>query len=347
MQKVTENGGRLITIVSYRIPLLLSVFLRRNYGLWLGLFVVLFSVISLAQVPSDPNIILIKNVRLIDRDGKTEDQTVNILIINKRLDIVTKDDISSVKADLLLDARNGVLLGHLDIGKPCSFLILDRDPREDFEILLDTKKHAKFALSEGEIVRNNLIPEVLQGPAPLEPPKKRGWFAYTPPPVALPVSYQDARKWNQFENDYFSSAFMGALAVDRQFGLSQDDQSKQQVGDLEDFEGGEIRGFRFGVFGAIKFEKPWIYMISGATNAFSKGFDSGEDDDYALFDWRLDIPLEWDMSLAVGKQKEPISMERNIGLIYLPWQERAAVSDAILPAVMSASFLVAAAWIGA
>ena len=36
-------------------------------------------------------------------------------------------------------------------------------------------------------------------------------------------------------------------------------------------------------------------------------------------------------TLSIGKQKEPISMERSTGLIYLPMQERSAVADAMLP----------------
>jgi phosphate-selective porin OprO/OprP len=46
----------------------------------------------------------------------------------------------------------------------------------------------------------------------------------------------------------------------------------------------------------------------------------------------LDIPLPADLMLSVGKQKEPISMERLAGLPFLPMQERSAVADAMLPA---------------
>ena len=38
-----------------------------------------------------PEMVLIRNVRLIDRDGKAEDVTVSILIKDKKLDVVTKD----------------------------------------------------------------------------------------------------------------------------------------------------------------------------------------------------------------------------------------------------------------
>jgi phosphate-selective porin OprO/OprP len=301
--------------------------IKRN-ALCVFLLMVLAS-FSAAQV-SAPETILICNVRLIDRDGKTEDQTVNILIKQKKLDIVTKDDIPVTEGILAVDAQNGVLLGTLNVGKPCSFLILDQDPRGDFEILLDTEAHVQFAVHNGMIVKNNLE-QVIDSTPEATAKKNQQWFAYTPPPVALPVSYQDSTKWNQWDSNWVSVGFTSALALDRQRWLSQDDASKQQVGDLRDEDGGEIRAFRFGFFGALKFEKPWIYTIAGATNSFSKGFEISDTDDVTFFDWRLDIPIDGDISLAVGKQKEPISMERLIGMVFLPWQERTAVADALLP----------------
>jgi hypothetical protein len=42
-----------------------------------------------AAEDSSTDMILINNVRLIDREGQTEDQTVNILIKEERLDIVS------------------------------------------------------------------------------------------------------------------------------------------------------------------------------------------------------------------------------------------------------------------
>ena len=74
--------------------------------------------------------ILIKNVTLIDKEGKAEDVIVNILIKNNKLDVVTKDDLAPNTADLALDAQQGVLLGHLNPGQQPSFLILDKDPRK-------------------------------------------------------------------------------------------------------------------------------------------------------------------------------------------------------------------------
>ena len=68
------------------------------------------------------------------------------------------------------------------------------------------------------------------------------------------------------------------------------------------------------------------------THAFDKGFDVETTDDFSFPDYRLDIPLPVGLTLSVGKQKEPISMERLTPLAFLPWQERSAAADALLPA---------------
>ena len=117
------------------------------------------------------------------------------------------------------------------------FVILDRDPREEFDVLLDTGEHVRFAVEDGVVVKNEL-PEAVSSP-PDATPKPRRWVAYTPPPIAVPIRYYDSRKWNKFNTKPISGLFTGALALDRQFWLSQDGDSETQVGDLSEFEGGE------------------------------------------------------------------------------------------------------------
>jgi len=303
----------------------------RMCGVSFGVLVLLMIAPCFADEDPKDEVILVKNARLIDREGKTKDQIVNILIKQKKLHIVTTDDIPAAEADLVVDAQNGVVMGTLYIGQPSSFLILDQDPREDFEILLDTDAHAQFAIHEGIIVRNNL--QLVTGVEPEEAAKKKPkWFAYTPPPVALPVAYQDSTKWNRWESKWISGVFLPALVLDRQRWLTQDNSSEQQVGDLRDFDGGEIRGFRFGAIGTLNFEKPWIYTVFFATNAFDKGYDTTETDDVDFYDWRLDIPLGGEVSLGVGKQKEPMSMERLMAGVFMQMQERSSAADALLPA---------------
>jgi phosphate-selective porin OprO/OprP len=299
----------------------------RRLGLIL-LLTVLFGGGSLQAQADGAASVLIRDVRLIDREGEVEDVVANILIKKGRLDLVTKDRIPSSEADLTLDAKEGILLGKLELGEPASFVVLDEDPRENVEILLDTATHIHFAVVKGEIVRNNLSP-VTETEEEIE---KRGWLAYTPPPIALPLSYQDKKRWNRFETKPVSGLFLAGVVLDRQRWLSQDAESEEQVGDLDEFNRGEIRGFRFGFVGTFNFKRPWVYTLFAATNAFDKGFETEKDDDFTLFDYRLDIPLFEHTTVSIGKQKEPISMERLMGGPYLPIFERSSVSDTLLPA---------------
>jgi len=277
--------------------------------------------------------IVIHNVTFVDPENAGKSTIANLVITNKVFDLVTQDDIAVSNTDIILDAQNGFILGSLESGKIANFMILDSDPHKNIEALLDTKTHVLLAIRDGVIIRNNLKKE--SNISALEKkkqqkPKRAGWLAYTPPPIVLPSNYKDA-DWIKFNNDYFSTVLIGALALDRQKWQHQNDDSFEQVGDLEAFNGGEIRALRFGIAGAIKFDKPWIYMVSGATHAFDKGFDTNTTDNVSFFDWRLDIPTFYNTTLSVGKQKEPISMERLIGMTFLPMQERTVVSDALLP----------------
>ena len=272
--------------------------------------------------------ILLKNVSLIDPAGAGGPLTVNILIEDGKLELVTQDAVSSQKIDSSYDIAGGVVLGTLSLGEPASFLILDGDPRENVELLLDTRTHARFAIHQGEVLKNTYAPASRKSE---DEGKQQGWLAYTPPPLAVPLNYQDKSRWNRYDGKYMSGLFSGAVVLDRQRWLDQDRNSMDQVGDLTPFEGGEIRALRFGAVGTFNFEQPWVWVIAGATHAFDKGFDQADSDDFTLFDLRLDIPLWQKTGFSIGKQKEPISMERLMPMTNLPMQERAAVSDALLP----------------
>ncbi len=275
-----------------------------------------------------PETVLIRNVTLVNQVGEAEDIVVNILLRNRKLDVVTQDKIAADTVELALDAQEGILLGKLDLGEAPNFLILSGDPRDDFKVLLDTATYARFAISDGVIVLNRLR-SILDS---VEQAKRSGWLAYTPPPLALPISYQDTTKWNRWDTRAISGLFVGAMLVDRQSWRTQDVNSETQVGDLSEFSGGEIRGLRVGVIGTLNFPRPWVYTAFIASNAFDKGFDTDKTDDWKVYDLRLDIPAFAGTTISIGKQKEPISMERLMSLIYLPLQERSVVNDAMLPA---------------
>jgi phosphate-selective porin OprO/OprP len=290
--------------------------------------------VSLLSFPANaqtigPERVLVRNVVLFDPSGAAEDRVVNILLRDNKLDLVTEDKISRDEADMVVNANKGILLGKLAIGEKPSFLVFNEDPRENFDVMMDTFTYSVFAVDDGVVVKNRLLGVVADEPE--DEPEKTGWLAYTPPPFMVPLNYQDASKWNQFETKYINGIFVSAMVLDRMNWLSQDQNSEDQWGDLDFYDGGEIRGFRFGFVGTLNFEKPWIYTVFAATHAFDKGFEVKDDDDLTFFDYRLDIPFFKNSVMSIGKQKEPISMERLTGGTFLWNQERAAISDALMP----------------
>lgn len=109
---------------------------------------------------------------------------------------MTLDDVPTDSADLALDAGGGFLLGRLKIGDRPSFIVLSKDPRTDFSVLLDTDEYTTLAVEDGRIVRNRLEPAT---PRPDEEAKRSGWLAYTPPPIALPHDYDAGEAWNVYQ----------------------------------------------------------------------------------------------------------------------------------------------------
>ena len=275
---------------------------------------------------ADAEKVLIRKITLIDPERQVEDVIVNILIVDGKLDQVTKHEIPYEDADRIFDGQDGFLIGRLHLGEPASFMILDGDPRIDMQAILDTNSHTLFAIHKGEIVRNLLS---LAG-EPTAKTKPTGWFAYTPPPMTLPVSYIGSTKWNKWTSKWINGVFISMIALDRQYWFSQNDASTQQVGDLSVYDEGIIRDFRIGIVGTINFSKPWIYTLFGANHTFDKGYNQDGGKNYSLYDWRLDIPLYDTISVAMGKQKEPLSMERVSAMGFLPWQERSAPNNAFM-----------------
>lgn len=261
-------------------------------------------------------------------EGGTE--VVNLLIEKGTLSVITKDTISQKESDLAIDAKKGVIMGDLQEGSPATFMILVEDPRKNFDVLLDTQTFASFVIKDGLIKRNRLRPSSSEIEEEKGIVEESGWFAYNAPPMSLSTYYQNQDKWNRFESKWINATFLAAVVFDRMAWLDQDAESEGQVGDLSIYDGGEIRGLRFGSVGSFNFDKPWIFTIFAATAAFDKGFDSSDDDSVNVFDLRLDIPFYQDTTISIGKQKEPISMERLTSMVHLPMQERSAVSDAMM-----------------
>jgi len=293
----------------------------------------------------DPQNVLIRNVHLIAADAENEEFVINILIQDNKLEVVSRDPIPAEEGTNAIDGREGYVLGNLVVGETPSFIILNQNPRDNFEVLLDTSFFTVFAIHNGRLVSNNLF-EVPEEEIKQEEEQiaGRGWMAYSPPPMALPMNYLDTTKWNRWDSKWVSGLFVAGIVLDRMHWGGQDSDSQAHNGNLSIYDGGEIRGFRLGAVGTINFEKPWVYTIFGATNAFDKGFEIEQQEDFTMFDYRLDIPIFKNANVSVGNQKEPISLERIMPMTNISMQERTSVSDAFLP---SRSFGVVVSGIGA
>ena len=289
---------------------------------------IMFPLFGFAQdILKDFEKILIRNVTVIDQAGNSKDVVVSILIEQKELELISQDKIPLSEADITLDAKGGFVLGKLELGIPAAFIILDQDPRTNVDVILDTKAYAVFGVSKGEVVLNKLIRIDVDLSEQLS-----GWTSYAPPPVALPLSYQNKRKWNVVRTKAITALFGGAILMENTRWLSQNPANKEQVGDLGEFEGGSVRGFRAAVGGTFNFEKPWTFLFSFGTRAFERGFEQSNLNEFVTYDYRVDIPLG-KATLSFGKTKETISLSRLSGMIYEPsQQERASVADGLLPA---------------
>lgn len=292
-----------------------------------------------AETAEGPNL-LIKNVYIESPEDETLADLANIRIRDGVLNLVSKDEIDADEDSRSLDAGGGFLLGILSVGALSKFMILDEDPAADVMILLDTDRHVLFAIDDGVVVINQLVDPAPELPSPaediaevvVEEPKQDKWAAYDPPPFALPNSIR-SEKWNTWKGRWVNGVFISALALDRQW-ISQDAGSIAQFGDLAvDRERGTIRGWRFGAAGSINFERPWLYNMAGAWNSFDRGFDTSEEDsnEFSIFDFSVDIPVGKTMILRVGKQKEPINMDRSMTMVQIASQERYAAADAMFP----------------
>ena len=274
--------------------------------------------------------LLIKNVYINSPQDEAEPDLTNIRIRDGLLNLVSKDKIKEDEGARTLDAGGSYVLGILNVGAPAKFMILDEDPVADVMILLATERHVVFAINDGEILINRLVDPVPEPPTPED--NEDQWLAYDPPPFALPSSIR-SEKWNTWKSRWINGLFISALALDRQW-ISQDADSIAQFGDLAgDRERGTIRGWRFGTAGTINFDRPWLYNIAGAWNSFDRGFDITDEDsnEFSFFDFSVDIPVGKAMIVRVGKQKEPVNMDRSMTMIQIGSQERYAAADAMFP----------------
>jgi hypothetical protein len=121
----------------------------------------------------DPENFVIENVYIASVDA--DDVAVNLLVQDDKLKLISKDSIPIPEGIAAFDGKGAYLVGNLTLGEPPSFMILDGDPRVDFEVLLDVDTRAVFAVVNGEVRYNRLEFAADM----LEPQADRGsWHAY-------------------------------------------------------------------------------------------------------------------------------------------------------------------------
>lgn len=273
-----------------------------------------------------PDNLVIENVNLVEGDPV---QAVSIVVTNGLLERVTTGNVR-VDGHRTVDAEGGFLVGRLEIGSPPAIIIVKEDPTENFDMFWRIRENAVFALHDGQILTNTL-PEIAE-PTNDKPTLSAPWQNNEPIPKALPLRYWNSKPFNHWKTENSSGLFSAIIAIDRQRWPSQSNVSRSQVGDIEEVDGGYVRAFQFGVIGSIAhFDRPMSYMVFAASNEFDRGFDVEETDELSFVDYWLDVPIGDNSNLVLGRQKEPLSMERTISLLNIPLQERSAPVDAFLP----------------
>jgi phosphate-selective porin OprO/OprP len=140
-----------------------------------------------------------------------------------------------------------------------------------------------------------------------------------------------AYDWNALHTKWVNMRAIMMVALDASH-FYQDEESMQHVGDMSHYDRWDVRGLRVGAAGTFNFDEPWTYLVSGAANSLMKDFNAQEDERYSLLDCVVAIPLWGEFGrMQIGKMKEPISMERTMGMVFEQVMERPAHLDALLP----------------
>ena len=231
--------------------------------------------------------VLIRDVRLIDREGEAEDVVANILIKKGRLDLVTKDRIPCFGSGSWPSTPK----------KAFCWASSSSGSRRASSSSTRTRERTSRSCSTPRPTsdsRSSKARSSATASPPSPTPKRRsrrggGWPTHHHrSPCRSPT--RTRRGGTTSRPSRSPASLLRAVVLDRQRWLSQDAESEEQVGDLDEFNRGEIRGFRFGLVGTFNFKRPWVYTLAGATNAFDKGFETEKNDDITLFDYRWTFP---------------------------------------------------------
>jgi len=137
-------------------------------------------------------------------------------------------------------------------------------------------------------------------------------------PIFTNESNATAYDWNAIKSKQINTRALLMAAFDSTYY-----KKNTTIPQLEHYTKADIRGVRLGAGGTLNFKRPWLYLISGSINSFAKDFNSSTQDHFTLYDALLDIPLYNRYArMQVGRMKEPISMERLMGMVFEQVMER-------------------------
>lgn len=139
------------------------------------------STIAPRVITNSKPLILIRNINLIDSKGSRKDTLANVLIVDYKVGIVSKEAIPVNDKMHIIDAQSGYLLGQLKLGEQATFMVFRQDPRAQQHILLDTKEYAYLTLLQGVVLNNRYGEQNIDEIPEKDRRSPRGWLAYTPP----------------------------------------------------------------------------------------------------------------------------------------------------------------------
>jgi phosphate-selective porin OprO/OprP len=284
----------------------------------------LFSPECLAQSPRDfsADTLLISNVRPWDGAGEVGD-SINILIAKERIKVVSGAKFKTPENTLSIDGGGRIVMGRLEVGGRANLLIVDRGADLD---ITDLAEPASYYL----VVKNGLIDESKSALTRDEVSAGESTYQFVDA-SRFKVVTKPYQPWYVTSKSGYSIAFGGGVFMDRT-SFSQNAASEEQVGDLTEFNSGEIRAFRIGVGGQFPvMESSWKYALVAANRSFDRGFDTTTDEEWTFYDWIIGIPVKGGAELKIGKQKENFSHDRLTILVDQQFMERAMELDGLLP----------------
>jgi phosphate-selective porin OprO/OprP len=124
--------------------------------------------------------------------------------------------------------------------------------------------------------------------------------------------------WNAIDSKWINTRALLMAAFDSTYYKDND-----TLPQLQHYTKADVRGIRVGAGGTLNFQKPWLYLVSGSINSLAKDFDSSTMDSVTLYDAVVEIPLHGKYGrVEVGRMKEPVSMERLMGMVFEQVMER-------------------------